>query len=144
MEHLINALLVHINKEAFSKTIYRDTHSVAFKAKVDLLKRWFNNHPKLNTYSDDVMAVMPKLKQLADTRNLLMHAAIQSFDNATGEIVLKTIERSGEDTFRFATESLNVEAAHAISELTTKANLFLTAVAIQVFTPDALTRFQIP
>lgn len=146
MEHLIDALLVHINKEAFSKAIYSDTHPVAFKAKVDLLKRWFNNHPELNAHSDDVMAVMPKIKQLADTRNLLMHGATQSFNKATGEIVLKTISPlgKGKDTFRCATEHLNVAAALTISEVTTKANLFLTALASQVFVPDALTRFRTP
>ena len=79
------------------------------------------------------------------TRNLLMHGAIQSFDKATGEIVLKTILPLGNDSFRgAATESLYVRAVHAISEHSTKANLFLTALAIEVFAPDALTRFQTP
>ena len=49
MEHLISALLVHLNKEEFSKAIYRGTHPVAFKTKVDRAKCWFNNHPELKS-----------------------------------------------------------------------------------------------
>jgi hypothetical protein len=112
--------------------------------KLDLLKRWFNNHDKLKARSADVMAVLPTLKEVAKTRHVLAHSLIAGYDAETGDITLKSITPLADDNFRHKTETLNIKGAFAVSELANTANRFLASLAIEVFVPDALTRFQMP
>jgi len=97
MEHILDALLVHLNKKAYAQDIYQPDHPRNFSKKADLLKKWFNRHPELKEYADDVMSVMPKMKTTAQTRHFLAHSSIEAYDAKSREITFKSIRPRGDD-----------------------------------------------
>ena len=144
MEHIIDALLVHLNKEAYAQELYEPDHPRNFRKKADLLKSWFKGHPELKSHADAVMSVLPKIKTTAHTRHLLAHGSIDSYDATTQEITFKSIRPRGDDNFSVRTETLHFEGVLAVAELANAGNKFLAALAMDVFGPDADERFQRP
>ena len=144
MEHIIDALLVHLNKAAYAQEFYEPDHPRNFKKKTELLKSWFKGHPELKSHADDVMSVLAIMKTTAHTRHLLAHGSIDSYNAATRQITFKSIRPHGNDNFSARTETLHIEGVLAVAELANTSNKFLVALAMDVFGPDADERFQKP
>lgn len=144
MEHIIDALLVHLNKAAYAQELYEPDHPRNFKKKVELLQHWFKEHPELKLHADAVKSVLPKIKITAHTRHLLAHGSIDSYDATTREITFKSIRPRGNDSFSVQTETLHIKGVLAVAELANAGNRFLAALAMDVFGPDADERFQRP
>lgn len=139
---MIDALLMHLNKEAFSEEIYESDYPRNFKKKADLLKDWFKQHPKLGDLSESMLAVLPKIKGLAQVRHALAHSSVESYDAETGEVLFNSIRFRGNDNFQCTKETLSIEGVRAVGELANQANLFLVAIGHEVFVPDASERFR--
>ena len=144
MEHMIDALLLQLNKEAFSEEIYEPDHPRAFAKKIDLLKSWFNKHDKLKKNSSDMMAILPKLKEAARTRHSIVHGLIESYDTQTEELTLKGIRFIGNDEFRGTKITMNIKVIRALGGTSNAAYRLLADVALDVFVPNALTQFRTP
>lgn len=144
MEHMIDALLMHLNKEAFSAEVYESDYPRNFKKKANLLKDWFKKHPELGDLTESVLAVLPKIKSVAQVRHFIAHASIERYDDETGEIWFNSIRFQGDDNFECKKETLRIEGVRTVGELANRANLFLVAIAQEVFVPDASERFQKP
>ena len=144
MEHMIDALLVHLNKEAYAQELYEPDYPRNFKKRVELLQRWFKGHPELKPHADAMESVLPKMKTTAHTRHLLAHGSIDSYDATTREITFKSIQPRGNDSFSAQTETLHINGVYAVAELANAGNKFLAALAMEIFGPNADERFQRP
>jgi len=142
MEHIIDALLVHLNKAAYAQELFEPDYPRNFKKKVKLLQDWFKGHPELKSHADAVKSVLPIIKTTAHTRHLLAHGSIDSYDATTQEITFKSIRPRGNDNFLAQTETLPIEGVLAVAELANASNKFLAALAMDVFGPDSEERFQ--
>jgi hypothetical protein len=78
LELMLDVLLLHINKESEAPELYK-RHPNTFKEKVDLLKRWLK-HPKLAPEADISRRSLSILKELANTRNDVLHSCITAYD----------------------------------------------------------------
>ena len=144
MEHIIDALLVHLNKAAYAQELYEPDYPRNFKRKVELLQHWFKGHPELKQHADAVKSVLPIIKTTAHTRHLLAHGSIDSYDATTRKITFKSIRPHGNDSFSARTETLHIDGVLAVAELANTCNKFLAALAMDVFGPNADERFQRP
>ena len=83
LEHHLDAVIIHINKEAFSARLYEKEHPISFERKIDLLKKWFNQHPPLASFTGDMRILTSRLKVVAKLdRNVLLHSILSSYDAA--------------------------------------------------------------
>lgn len=144
LEQHIDAVLIHVNNREHSDSIFDPDHPVSFRKKIDLLKRWFNQHPALSGLTDDVRLLTSKLKQLNRHRNNLVHGTLESWDASTKTSTLRTLKCAGQDGFTLATHKYTLKAIETVAELTAASNRFLSAISREVFTEDALERLRTP
>jgi hypothetical protein len=137
MEFLLDAILLHINKEKESPILYSPHHPVAFKRKVDLLKAWINKHPAYLQIGTDYGETLPLLKELAISRGESIHGLIEKYDMATGEFTITGLKVLGNDDFVFKTQVSSLKKLQAISYLARTATMMLTQLAEDLFPKES-------
>lgn len=142
MEQHIDSLLMHINNDAHSDTIFDPEHPVSFLKKIDLLKKWFNKHPALASLQEDVRLLTSKLKGLSQHRNNLIHGTLERWDSdrTTAEFCTIKTERGG--TFKISSHEYTIQGILHIASLTSASNNYLSAITKNVFTPSTLEQLR--
>lgn len=145
LEHHVDALIVQINKPAFSADLF-EKHPVSFSKKVDLLKKWFNRYPPLGEYKTDMRYLTSRLKTLSGnknstslTRNLLVHSIPAAYDPETQTITFHNMQFVGENILsRHASVTLTqIEHFSGAAQL---CNNFLGTITRELFTPDGVEK----
>lgn len=145
LEQQIDAILMHVNKAEFSKELFDPEHPVSFKRKLRLMKAWFNKHPALAPYKDDVQTLISKAKVLAPHRNTYLHSIFEGYDAGTDVLTFRSLKYQGNSDFKVTRTRAKREAVEALAELSTKSNRFLwRAVSRRLFTDDAVRRLRMP
>lgn len=132
MEFLLDAILLHINKASESADLYNARHAFGFKNKVDLLKRWLD-HPALAPTKDLTKKVLSLTKELANSRNEILHSHLKAYDPATGVFTIQTIEFKGDDVFRVREGEFKLQALDVLFDLANRSTLALTEIGNAVF-----------
>jgi len=145
LEQQIDAVLIQINKEAFSATLYNKDHPVSFSSKIGLLKKWFNQHAALEDLTKDVRELTSRLKPLSKKRNVLLHSILESFDAERGTAIFKSVKYEGSDEFTITDYSVPLGDIRVFTDLVNLSNEFLfNAIASPLFSHKLLERFQKP
>jgi hypothetical protein len=85
MEQQLDIVLIHINKEQHSARLYQPEYPIAFERKIKLAKLWFNQHPPLERYREDIRLFTSNIKQIAPIRNNLIHSILQEWNAETNK-----------------------------------------------------------
>ena len=145
LEHHIDAVLIHINKEIFSQRLYEKNHPVSFERKIDLLKRWFNQHPPLAPFTDEMRTLTSKLKVVAkEDRNVLLHCIFKSYDKDTETLVIQNVQPQPDGNIRIREISVLLSDLNRFAEHVNVANRFLGSISLQIFTPGWIERLRTP
>jgi hypothetical protein len=132
MEFLLDTILVHINKASESAELYDPRHAFGFKNKVELLKAWLD-HPKLIASNELNKRVLSLTKELANSRNEILHSHLKHYDAATKEFTIQSIQYKGSDTFAVREGTLKLEALDVLADLANRSTLALTEIAGAIF-----------
>jgi hypothetical protein len=132
MEFLLDAILLHINKAGESQKLYNGRHAFGFKNKVDLLKRWLD-HPSLAPTKELTKKVLSLAKELANSRNEILHSHLKVYDPRTGVFIIQTIEFKGDDVFHVHEGEFKVQALDVLFDLANRTTLALTEIANSIF-----------
>jgi hypothetical protein len=138
MEQQLDIVLIHINKEKHSSQLYQPEYPIAFERKVKLAKRWFNQHPPLKSYRDDIRLFTSKIKQIAPIRNYLIHSILQEWDDHKQVATMQVIKFEGKDTFRVQQRAVHLKTIKEFGAIANSANKFLSHVTRKVLTDAAL------
>jgi hypothetical protein len=137
MEHMVTALTIHINKAEASAALHEPDPADAFKRKVKLLENWLMNHPAYAAVVDDWHArFFLRLKEMAETRNTIIHGHLRAYDRSARKFEIGIIRRAGKDTWRVQTVQFHIEALQEIADLSNMANKELVRIADAIFLKD--------
>jgi hypothetical protein len=128
MELMLDIILLHINKESEAAAIYDPRYPRFFKQKLKLMKRWLR-HLKLAADEATFRQTLAILKELANTRNDVLHSCITSYDRATERFNYISIRFLGDDRFEVKERAFFVEGLNQLYVMANKATLALTEVA---------------
>jgi hypothetical protein len=109
MEQQLDIVLIHINKEKLSSRLYQPEYPIAFERKIKLAKRWFNQHPPLKPYRDDIRLFTSKVKEIAPIRNHLLHSILQDWNPKEQVATMQTIKFEGNDKFRVRSRGVHLK-----------------------------------
>ena len=110
LETQVDALLIHVNKASHSKEIYSPDHAKGFEGKLELLKKWFKNHPELKPMAEDMRAAVTGLKKLSKIRNQTLHAIFERYDADQQRLHFMAVKYEGKGTFRVRSYSATIKA----------------------------------
>ena len=100
LEQHLDAVILHINQKRHSEELHRE-HPISFEGKMQVVKRWFNQHPGLLPHKEAMRELTSTLKILSkEARNPLLHSIFARYNAATKEITLQSIKYMGNDDFR--------------------------------------------
>lgn len=143
MEHLLTALVMHLNKAGASEALHDPDPPNAFKRKVKLFEKWINTHPAYSHLKTNG-TFFESLRELADHRNRIAHGHIRSIDKEADTLTIGLLSRSGKDAWSYGTCIMEIPAISEISALANIANRYFTSVADEVFLPDPDEQSQTP
>jgi hypothetical protein len=138
MEQQLDIVLIHINKEKLSSRLYQPEYPIAFERKIKLAKRWFNQHPPLKPYRDDIRLFTSKVKEIAPIRNHLLHSILQDWNPKEQVATMQTIKFEGNDKFRVRSRGVHLKTIKTFGTLANSANKFLSHVTFKILTDAAL------
>jgi hypothetical protein len=138
MEQQLDIVLIHINKEQHSPRLYQPEYPIAFERKINLAKRWFNQHPPLKRYRGDIRLFTSNIKQIAPIRNYLLHSILQEWDAQKQVATMQTIKFEGKDTFRVQSRGVHLKTIKSFGTVANSANKFLSHVTRKILTDPAL------
>jgi hypothetical protein len=138
MEQQLDMILIHINKEQHSAQLYQPEYPIAFERKIKLPKRWFNQHPPLKQYRDDMRLFTSKVKEIAPIRNHLLHSILQDWNPKEQVATMQTIKFEGDDTFRVRSRAVRLKTLKTFGTVANNANKFLSHVTFKILTDAAL------
>ena len=138
LEQQLDIILIHINKEQHSPRLYQAEYPIAFERKVKLAKRWFNQHPPLKPYRDDIRLFTSKVKEIAPIRNHLLHSILQDWDTDKQVATMQAIKFEGNDTFRVRRRAVRLTTIKNFGNVANRANKFLSHVTRKILTDAAL------
>ncbi len=144
LELHLDAVILHVNKKDHSEELYRE-HPVSFDKKIDVVKRWFNQHPALLQHKDSMRELTRTFRILSkQARNPLIHSLFASYDAGKKELTLQNIRYMGDDNFKIREETISIEFVHALHRAINDGNRFLGIISRELFSPDAVKRFEKP
>lgn len=148
MEQHIDAILVQINKEDHSDNLldlYDERHPGTFDQKLKMLRRYFNNHPGLAKYTEDVLDCATGLKRLSKDRNELLHGILEGVDSVAGTIMLNGMQyRNATNDFLNRHQTFPAGKLKAFAELVNMAHFKLCGVSKELFSVDGVAQLQRP
>lgn len=124
LELMLDVLLLHINKESEAPELYK-RHPNTFKEKIDLLRRWLK-HPKLAPEADISRRSLSIFKELANTRNDVLHSCITAYDPQTETISFASLQPLGKDNFQLRTGEYSMNRLRVLLSLANNSTLALT------------------
>jgi hypothetical protein len=137
LERHLDAILIHINQERYSKTLYNQDHPVSLKNKLSLLRKWFNQHKALSAELDDFRALKSRIKEISVIRNRIMHFAIDFYDGSTNTATI-TGFCQGENGLQLSRVDYNIEQIGAFIDATIMCNSYLTRISKTIFTLEKI------
>lgn len=143
LERHLDAILIHINQEKYSKTLYNPDHPVSLKNKLALLRKWFNQHKALSAELDDFRTLKSRIKELSGIRNNIMHFAIDFYDGPTNTATI-TGFCQGENGLKLSRVDYNIEQLAAFTDATIMCNSYLTKISKTIFTLEKLELLKTP
>ncbi|MER9963067.1 hypothetical protein NKJ72_19260 [Mesorhizobium sp. M0045] len=149
MEHHLDALIIQVNKPDHSEVLF-ETHPVSFSKKIDLLKKWFNKYPPLRGYKTDMRELTSRLKILANhdgkeialSRNILLHAIPASFNADKGEIVLHHMKMLPDGNIRSRHITVSLTNLAAFFDMVQLSNVFLGTITQEMFTLEGYEKIR--
>lgn len=144
LETQIDVLIVHINSPIHSKKLYAADHPVSFTKKVDLLKRWFNQHPPLAPYRDKMREIRSELRILGSERNTFIHAIFEAWNAETQTALVHTFKYEGNDRFTATKREITLGGFVDFSVAVNHTNKELWKISSDLFTEDGLRRLETP
>ena len=121
MEHMLLALVIHINKKKTSEHLYDPDPVSKFKELIKLLRKWIKCHEDYKSLEIAGTKIMfSELIEVATNRNILAHGKIETIDPNSQLIRLKSLKRTGKNQWEARDIDLHFDAIKAI---TTWANL---------------------
>jgi hypothetical protein len=140
LETHIDVLLVQINKRQFSAALHNTDHPISFTGKIKLLKKWFNQHPVLKPYADNVRELTSRLKSLSNERNTYLHSIIESYNPVTQTVVFRYLISIKNDNFKLGTATVPLDRIHGETRMISLSNKFLWTISREIFTDNAIAR----
>jgi hypothetical protein len=101
IEQQVETILIQINKShhpSGAKTLYDPNHPVSFSKKIQLLKKYFNQHPTLAPFKEGMREITTRLLSLSQIRNSYLHAIVEDYDESEQAVTLNSIKFQGSDT----------------------------------------------
>lgn len=92
MEQHLNMLILTVNREEYSPSLYETDRPEALKWKLKLLKRWFNRHPPLAHRRDEFRRLSAAVAKLATIRNTLAHGILEAVDTKSGVATFRAVQ----------------------------------------------------
>jgi hypothetical protein len=138
MEQQLDIVLIHVNKEKLSSHLYQPQYPFSFDGKIKLAKRWFNQHPQLASYSEDIRHFTSSIKPIARIRNSLLHSILQEWDPIREIAIMQTVRFEGEDNFRVLRRNVSLETIRRFGAITNAGNKFLSRVTVRILTDTSL------
>lgn len=144
MEQHVDALLIHINNKQNSEKLYNEIHPYAFRKKIQMLKRWFNQHPALSELAEHFRLISTKLIELAQHRNHILHGSLHEWDHENQIAVFRTLKFEGDDEFHLKRHTYPLELIDAVGDMTAHTNRYLSDVSHAVFQREMTERLRTP
>lgn len=144
LEQHIDALLMQLNDPRHSLNLYSPDHPVSFQQKIKLLKRWFNQHPALENFTDDIRTITSRLKVMGQDRNVFLHSNLEAWDAETETAHMTSIKYEGDDNFRIIRLEFTLESIAAFTETVNLGNEYLASITTNIFTREALDALSRP
>jgi len=138
VETHLDALLIHINKRSYSREIFDPKHPIAFSRKLELLRKWFRKHRNLRHLETAIDALAVTLKALSKQRNEYIHALLSDYSEDSDEIILRSIQYIGNDTFHVGHRTFGTRNLVAFAAASTHANFALSEITSKLFTLDGV------
>ena len=79
LEQHLDVLLITLNKEQVTEKKFKPYSNCSWARKLDFFEKWFSANSKLARYSEQVKKLAPRLKELGEYRNLLLHSNCVEF-----------------------------------------------------------------
>jgi len=140
MEHMLTTLVIHINKEAASKSLYDPDPQAKFSGMIRLLRKWISQHPGYSHISspDEDAKFFEILLEESKLRNELAHSFLQAINPATGSFTMCRLQRKGKNEWEPTTTTYSPEApSYLATQATTAARHFVEIAKILFDPPDA-------
>jgi hypothetical protein len=127
LERHLDAMLIHINQERYSKILFNPDHPISLKNKLVLLRKWFNQHKALSSEQSDFRELKSRVKELSDIRNKIAHFSIDFYDLDTNTATITGFIKAEGEIKMIRTE-YSIQQLDAFIDATTRLNDFLTRV----------------
>ncbi len=112
---------------------------VAFKGRMDFLRRAFNSVAALAPYSNEMRAIRTKAKELVRVRNHVAHGSLKTFSPGTGIYTFSVIDTDDNEKIHVAREAnytiLDLEAAMLDSQKLARRAIDLCESLVDAFVP---------
>ena len=121
MEFMLTHIVIHINKEGASKTLYNPDPQSKFTGMVKLLRKWLSSHVALahvTTLYDN--SFFDHLIELASVRNEMTHGFLDAIDPTTGIFTMRVMQRVNPNEWKAKSIEFNATTA---TELAAQSNL---------------------
>ncbi|MDO8206478.1 MAG: hypothetical protein Q7T38_01510 [Gallionella sp.] len=79
LEQHLDVLLITLNKEQVTKEKFKPYPNYSWSRKLDFFEKLFSTNSKLSKYSEQVKKLVPRLRELGNDRNLLLHSNCVEF-----------------------------------------------------------------
>jgi hypothetical protein len=139
----LDAILIQVNAAEHSKDIYRPDHPITFDRKVQLLKRWFNQHPGLAHLKDSMRALTSRAKELSKTRNQFLHCILEDWDASKQHARFNGLKWMGNDEWHATVTNMDLEFLHSFARRANIGNKWLEEMSRTLFTAETLERLRV-
>jgi len=132
-EHLLDAIIIHINKPADSESIYREHPRTAFGLKIDVLKRWLNQHPPYKAIAERYGSALPDFEKMWVLRNQIAHCYYEAYNSSTRTAAARHIIANRKGELEFRDWAPTVDDVKEITQCANDGYLILNAIAESLF-----------
>lgn len=151
LEQHVDSILLQVNKKQHSNevlSLFDPNHPRPFTDKIRLLKKYFNKHPALRGYKEQIRVFTKRAKELGEDRNIYLHSVIQSYNERTEIVEFLSIRPIYDptDPYKFRIKRYKPPLSHIRNFVTVvnSANNYLEEISRRLFTDDAVARLRKP
>ena len=132
-EHLLDAILIHVNKDALSPEIYEEHPRTAFVRKVKLLKKWLNRHPPFQDIAARYGDAVPSFSEMWTLRHTVVHAYVESYDRFARTAKARSVEVDKRGRFHYKEWDETVDEIRQLAKVANEGYAILNAIAEALF-----------
>ena len=137
LEYMVTVIGLHVNKHAADAILYKRDPNSKFPEMLRLVRKWMSCHSaykQARTSTDDFF--YGELQKDTDFRNDLAHAFLHSFDPVTGDAELRSIRRTGKETWEHRAIDTGLIQIKALADQANLATRHFVEIAKLIFDDD--------